>query len=223
MLAGKREVLSLMVHCARADLGCEWTGEIRDLNDHVCDYVVTKCPQNCNMDNILRKHLQSHMQNECSERDFECPHCNEREKYSARVGSHLEQCPMVLVECPNEDCEVEICAALVSFHVAVECDYMLLECRYKTGGCTVWCLRDLPKHEEDHKYHLKIVMEHVQELRRELESYKDNIRQHLQKPGLAKIWNHIKLRQHLQKRGLGKNWNHTKLRQNLQKPGLGKN
>ena len=49
----KRQVDSLMVHCEHHSKGCTWTGELRNLQEHLnparrkCDYVLVKCSFGC--------------------------------------------------------------------------------------------------------------------------------------------------------------------------------
>ena len=102
--AGNREVLDLVVKCEKAREGCTWKGEIRSLDKHksTCLHVPVPCPRECDVGSVLRGDLQSHLRDYCSQRDYKCPHCLQMGRYRERVTSHLQHCPMVPTECPNE-------------------------------------------------------------------------------------------------------------------------
>ena len=66
---------------------------------------------------------------------------------------------MILVKCPNEGCDAEICSSLISFHMDTDCDFMVVDCKYKNVGCTAPLLRkDAKEHENDDRIHLRVVM-----------------------------------------------------------------
>ena len=156
-------MLDLVVKCEKAREGCEWEGEIRSLDKHksTCLHVPVPCPRECDVGSVLRGDLQSHLQDYCSQRDYECPHCHEMGRYRERVTSHLQDCPMVLTECPNEGCEQMLCSSLILFHVAADCPLTVLQCRYSEAGCKVQLpRRDLEEHEHNNRLHLQIVTKH---------------------------------------------------------------
>ena len=153
-------MLSLKVKCQEAKAGCEWKGELRSLEGHksTCLYIPVPCPRECGSEKMLRRDLESHLQDDCSERDYDCPHCNETGRYRECVTSHLQDCPMVIVPCPNEGCEQEMCSSLVQFHVATDCEFTVLPCRYSTCMAAL-PRRDLEAHESNYKLHLQTMTE----------------------------------------------------------------
>ena len=154
-------MLDLVVKCEKAREGCEWEGEIRSLDQHksTCLHVPVPCPRECDVGSVLRGDLQSHLRDYCSQRDYECPHCLQMGRYRERVTSHLQDCPMVLTECPNEGCEEMVPHSLVQAHLDEDCPFTALYCRYSEAGCEIELpRRELKEHENDLKFHLQVVM-----------------------------------------------------------------
>ena len=158
-------MLSLKVKCQEAKAGCEWEGELRSLEEHksTCLYIPVPCPRECGAGHVLRGDLESHLRDDCSERDYDCPHCNETGRYRERVTSHLQHCLMVLTQYPNEGCEQEMCSSLVQFHMATDCEFTVLPCRYREHGCGAELpRRNMEAHENDYKLHLKTIAKFTQ-------------------------------------------------------------
>lgn len=71
----KREVESLAVYCPQKSLGCDWTGEIRQVQCHLnfgskdsgCGYVVIECEHQCG-GKFQRREIVKHESQECSDR-----------------------------------------------------------------------------------------------------------------------------------------------------------
>ena len=156
-------MLDQVVKCEGVKNGCEWEGEIRSLDQHksTCLHVPVPCPQECDVGSVLRGDLQSHLRDYCSQRDYECPHCLQMGRYRERVTSHLQDCPMVLTECPNEGCTKTIVSSQIPAHVANDCPFTVLPCGYNEAGCKVQLpRRDLEEHENDLKLHLQVIMKY---------------------------------------------------------------
>ena len=162
---------------------CDWMGELGEIQKHLktCLFVSVKCPKSCRSDDgklyeCIRKDLDEHLKENCPYRDFECPHCNEWGSYEERTTVHLEECPMILVKCPNEGCDAEICSSLISFHMDTDCDFMAADCKYKNVGCTAPLLRkDAKEHESDNTTHLHIAMGSMALLQKEVALLKEKI------------------------------------------------
>ena len=169
---GNREVLNLVVKCEGAKNGCEWEREIRSLDQHksTCLHVPVPCPRECDVGSVLRGDLQSHLQDYCSQRDYECPHCLQMGRYSELVTSHLEKCPMVLTKCPNEGCTKMMFSPKIPAHVANDCPFTVLPCRYSEAGCKVQLPRkDLEEHEKDLKLHLQVATTKIAALQKDVD------------------------------------------------------
>ena len=85
-------------------------------------------------------------------------------EYQERTTSHLETCPKVKVQCPNDQCLVIIPRCQVSTH-RLTCDYERVSCKYAEVGCEERPLRkDLKEHEENALLHIQITTEKVLQL-----------------------------------------------------------
>lgn len=74
----RRKVLALKCHCENKELGCPFTGKLRDyLLEHIpmCGYQQIACPD-CS-EKMLLYQLRSHKQLNCLQRSVVCPHCQE--------------------------------------------------------------------------------------------------------------------------------------------------
>ena len=112
---GARNVKTLKVQCNNLENGCQWVGELGKLEKHMefCDVVHIRCPNACTIIQtqtveIQGKDLLEHITHECPRRKHRCPHCEEMGEYGERTTSHLETCPMMIVQCSNHDCDAAI-------------------------------------------------------------------------------------------------------------------
>ena len=126
--------------------------------------VLTSVQKNGKTVGVLRKDLQRHLTTSCPRRQHHCPHCKVTGEYQERTTSHLETCPKVKVQCPNDLCRASIFRCEVSTHQST-CDYEPVSCKYAEVGCEERPLRkDLKKHEEDAQLHLQVTTEKVLQL-----------------------------------------------------------
>ena len=116
--------------CDNEENGCEWNGELRQLDDHMagCESSLICCPNECLDDElkevfVMRKDLDSHLC-ECPNREFECPHCQERGKYHEMTGDHLDDCPQIEVPCPKK-CKTEVIRGQLQQHLDLTCPNMM--------------------------------------------------------------------------------------------------
>ena len=85
-------------------------------------------------------------------------------EYQERTTSHLETCPQVKVQCPNDLCRASIPRCKVSTHRST-CDHERVSCKYAKVGCEERPLRkDLKEHEGDAPLHLQVTTEKVLQL-----------------------------------------------------------
>ena len=71
----KRKVMELKVYCKNKSAGCEWKGELGELDHHLdlgsvkgqCDFVEVECPLKC-CESPQRCDLEKHHASECAER-----------------------------------------------------------------------------------------------------------------------------------------------------------
>ena len=87
------------------DRGCLWTGQLQHLDAHLdvttgdCQYVDVECPKKC-VQKVQKRNVDTHLANECPNRDYSCPHCNFANKFHV-VSKHFDVCPYYPLACPN--------------------------------------------------------------------------------------------------------------------------
>ena len=71
----ERRIMNLVVHCVNQSLGCDWTGELKDVGSHIkntCEYQVTECEfkfAGCDFEGpkrLMFKHIQEDVSNHMS-------------------------------------------------------------------------------------------------------------------------------------------------------------
>ena len=97
-----QQINSLRVKCSNTDGGCEWTGELGYLGEHLvtCEQKPDKCPS-CGLfvpKDIFRDHQSLH----CPKRPYTCTYCsNFTSTYEEVRATHWPQCPSFPISCPN--------------------------------------------------------------------------------------------------------------------------
>ncbi|XP_065901434.1 TNF receptor-associated factor 4-like [Dysidea avara] len=104
-----REIRSLHLMCTNKERGCEWQGELNDVNNHLgnidgCQFEDVKCFNECGK-TLQRRYLTSHVETECSNCHVECQYCHISGGNQFIEGEHKEQCPKLPLACPN-NCKV---------------------------------------------------------------------------------------------------------------------
>ena len=133
-IIGERDILALMVKCNNNEQGCQWTGELRSLNEHItskCCYSLIQCPKRC-LARILWKDLKQHLEHNCPKRQYSCPNCEKKGPYDKITTEHLQQCPNALVKCPNQLCTYATRRNNLKQH---KCLYEKVPCKYSYIGC----------------------------------------------------------------------------------------
>ncbi len=179
---GSRNISSLTISCSKSSEGCDWMGELRVKDDHMttCEYELVECENNCHDDygettKILRKDLETHLQEKCPKRIVQCELCLEEDEYHIITGEHLEEdCPEVLMECNRGGCEEMVKRFDCMIHYEV-CEYVSINCKYEPNGCYVKLLRkDMPEHEQDLKTHLEVALETNTGLKKRLDTLEES-------------------------------------------------
>ena len=104
-----REIKSLHIYCINKEKGCEWQGELNDINNHLgssngCQFEEVKCSNECEK-MIQRQNLTSHVESECPRRKVNCQYCHDTGEHQFIEGQHKEECPKLPLPCPNK-CDV---------------------------------------------------------------------------------------------------------------------
>ncbi len=165
-----------MVRCPYMEHGCSWVGELVEYELHVssCGFRQVMCPNMCTDSQkkevkVLHKDLQSHLKEECTRRLHECPHCHHRDEYKMITGEHMQVCPHIKVNCPNENCLEKVRRTDLLKHRHT-CMWEKVPCRFECVGCKVrMTKRDLEKHEKEEN-HAQLAREAVLKLHERLKS-----------------------------------------------------
>ncbi|XP_065902015.1 TNF receptor-associated factor 4-like [Dysidea avara] len=100
-----REVKCLHVMCINKERGCEWQGELNDINNHLgnsdgCQFENVKCTNECGK-MLERQYLTTHVKTKCPRRKVECQYCHVTAEHQFIDGEHKEQCLKLPLPCPN--------------------------------------------------------------------------------------------------------------------------
>ena len=148
------------MRCANSERGCQWTGTIGTLDDHVtsCQFALVPCPNKCEENKgagellLIRKHLEQHLKTKCPKRAYECPHCGEKGTFASITEDHDQVCEKKIVACPNKKsgCSLSMKRGKTKEHVSSDCEYTEVACAYESLGCGVRIVRkDKPSHESE--------------------------------------------------------------------------
>ena len=147
-----REIRSLHIHCTNKEIGCEWQGELNNINNHLgnsngCQFEEVKCSNECGK-MIQRQYLTGHVETECPCRKVNCQYCHNSGGRQFIEGQHKEECPKLPLPCPNK-CEVwNVPREDMEAH-RKECPLEMIQCEYYSVGCEVRMTR------KDQKEHTK--------------------------------------------------------------------
>ena len=77
----EREVSGLHIYCTNKEKGCEWQGELNNINNHLgnsdgCQFEEVKCSNECGK-MIERRYLTNHVETECPRRKVNCQYCHD--------------------------------------------------------------------------------------------------------------------------------------------------
>ena len=145
----QHKILALEVCCTMKDRGCEWTGQLQHLNAHLdvtsgdCQYVDVECPKKC-VQKVQKRNVDTHLANECPNRDYRCPHCNFANKYHV-VSKHFDVCPYYPLACHNR-CGATFERDDLEDHMKM-CRLEEAQCVFTSAGCQAKFIRE---NEDEH-------------------------------------------------------------------------
>ena len=178
-----RAIRSLQLFCTNKKQGCEWQGEVNDINKHLdnCLFQAVCCPNDCG-ESLQRQYVTSHVETECPHRTVSCQYCNDVGEYQFIEGQHKEECPKFPVQCPNE-CEIEsIHRDEVEEHREV-CPLEIIQCDYHVVGCDVKMARkDMNTHKQEKiEVHLSLSINELMETREQFQFTQNNFKHEVEK------------------------------------------
>ena len=180
--SGKREIQQLQVRCTNTERGCQWTGTVGTLDDHIasCQFALVPCPNKCEEDKgagellLIRKHLDQHLKTKCPKRAYKCSHCGEKGTFTSVTEDHDQVCEKKIVACPKKrsGCSLSMERGKTKEHVSSDCEYTEVACVYEGLGCGARMLRkDRAAHEnEAREKHFDLCMATVTKISVQLEA-----------------------------------------------------
>ena len=169
----KRSLYALNVYCCQRRGGCEWEGELGELERHLnlqpppekllvgCQFAEVDCTY-C-IQPFKRRFFQAHQSDDCSKRPYSCKHCN---KYVATfeevTQNHWLMCPFFPLSCPN-NCELVLQRQEMEHHLSQNCPLTLVQCDFHVVGCQMQLTKkDMPSHiSENLTRHMSLLQAHM--------------------------------------------------------------
>ena len=168
----KRKVLSLKVRCPHKAEGCEWQGELRNLEEHLntnseCRYAEVDCPYACG-ERVQRRSLEEHKSQHCPLRPFTCQYCSHKATHREVTENHWPVCEKYPLSCPNECGQEEIKQQHLKEHLEHTCPLEVIKCEFSYAGCGAQLQRRLMSahKKENVEAHLCMVAQEVPKLQK---------------------------------------------------------
>ena len=172
----RRSLYAFQVRCVHQKSGCEWIGELGELERHLnlnpelskqfvgCAFAEVACTH-CR-EYFQRRNVHAHKSESCPQRPFSCDYCEDYGSvFEDVVNNHWPVCKCYPVSCPNE-CGVSPERQNVETHVNTVCPLTVVNCDFHYTGCEVQLVRkDMPTHlAESLVTHLSLLALHNQQL-----------------------------------------------------------
>lgn len=173
------------IYCKHKEDGCEWTGELTKLDEHLnvecddsekrlegCGYVMLKCSHCEKM--VQRQQFKMH-NIRCSGEKYTCEYCNDfSASYPKVAEEHWPQCPAYPVKCPN-GCEDELKRSDLNKHLACDCPQTIVQCDLAHFGCEVRVPRvQMTSHIQDGAMdHISLLTTKFRQAQDEIDSLKE--------------------------------------------------
>ena len=175
----KKKIDSLRCHCSNQEEGCNWEGELQELDNHLnenptnenrldgCNFT-TLCCQYC-QEMFPRNEMGEHQENICQQRQFNCEYCDHRDTYECVINNHIPQCPQKPVECP-QGCGMSPERQNLTAHKAEECPKTMIKCEIQ--GCD-----ERRKREEMQLHNQEFSIQHTQLLSQKVRDLEEEAKQ----------------------------------------------
>ena len=153
----QRSLYAYHVRCYHEKDGCQWTGELGELDKHLnihpklgeqligCQFAGVEC-HHC-YELFQRRHVTTHQTLECIRRPFSCVYCGNYEAdFEDVTQKHWSMCGFYPVPCPNE-CGVCPERQNLEHHMSKDCPLAVVKCDFHYAGCEVQLPhKDMPAH-----------------------------------------------------------------------------
>ena len=135
------------VYCSHKQEGCEWKGELGQLDNHLkeCEYSEIECIYCSEL--IKHCNIAVHQTDLCPKRQIRCEYCHGYEShYEDVVNNHWPVCGYHPVQCPK-GCGTCPQRQSLENHVTRDCPKTVIDCEFYHVGCNVRLPRkDMPAH-----------------------------------------------------------------------------
>ena len=141
----KRVLYGLRVYCTNKQQGCQWEGELGQLDNHLninqstqdwtkeCQFTKLRCYY-CS-DCFKRSDIQIHQINQCPGRPFSCQYCKDfNSNYGDVTKYHWSVCGYYPLPCLNKCGEILQRQNLQS-HIIKDCPLTIIDCDFQHVGC----------------------------------------------------------------------------------------
>ena len=156
----KRTLYAFKVYCTNKRQGCQWEGELRQLNDHLnstpshekqqegCQFTLIKCIYGSGL--FQRSDIQLHQDLHCPKRPYSCKYCKDYvSTFEDITTKHWLECGYHPVKCTN-GCGKIIKRQELHDHISKDCPLTVLDCEFSHVGCKAKLPRkDMEAHLED--------------------------------------------------------------------------
>ena len=172
----QRSLYQLQVRCEHQKEGCDWSGELGQLDKHLnenpglgnqldgCEFTRVAC---IHCVQLFERHLvTAHQIGSCPRRPFSCDYCGDYgADFEDVVTNHWPVCGYRPVPCPNE-CGVYPERRNVHEHVNKDCPLTVVGCNFHYAGCQVRLpRRDILSHlNENLSSHMALLGAHSQQM-----------------------------------------------------------
>ena len=170
------------VFCSNKESGCDWQGELRQLDQHLIlkpdkeEPRALKCVY-CNNPYPWCGILY-HQTSQCVERPFTCSLCEKYEStYADVVTNHSPVCKCRPVDCPNSCGTNNLQHQHLEEHVSTQCPLSYVECEFSDAGCDAKVYRkDLPSHlGENMVTHMSLLARENRQLKQQLREQQEKM------------------------------------------------
>ena len=164
----KRSLYEFKVYCSNRKEGCQWVGELRQLDNHLnpnptkekqldgCKFTQVKC-LHCYSE-FLRSTVQLHQSDQCPKRPFSCKYCKNFDScYEEVTNDHWPVCGSYPVSCTNQ-CGETFQRQNLKSHINNGCPLTIINCVFQHVGCEVRLpCKDMSQHlAENISYHMSL-------------------------------------------------------------------
>ena len=153
----KRTLNVLRIRCTNKKQGCQWEGELGQLDNHLnynpleekrlegCQFSKIECLHCSEL--FPRSKIEVHQSDQCQRRSFSCEYCKDyKTTYEDVTTNHWPVCEYYPLECSNK-CGQTLERQHLESHISKDCPFTVIDCDFQHIGCEVRLPRkDMPAH-----------------------------------------------------------------------------